>query len=184
MRDVGAALDDEAVQGRVRALDFDQFLDAPVRHLQDLCGLFGQPQDPEALAAIAARERCRLGISVSARKHNILSTGTACTEYTGFLSGTGDADVQQAWSIADAAATPPNLFATAPPASVPQVGDGFRRLEFIRIMDYPNAHMVPATDPELSSPWVSRYYDGAGVRLLKLRDPKKTLNHEREEPRR
>jgi hypothetical protein len=54
-RELVTALDDEAVQGRVRALDFDQFLDAPVRHLQDLCGLFGQPQDPEALAAIAAR---------------------------------------------------------------------------------------------------------------------------------
>jgi uncharacterized cupredoxin-like copper-binding protein len=38
----------------------------------------------------------------------------------------GDADVQQAWSIADAAATPPNLFATAPPASVPPGTGGLR----------------------------------------------------------
>ena len=30
----------------------------------------------------------------------------------------GDGDVQLAWSKADAAATPPNLLATAPPASV------------------------------------------------------------------
>lgn len=34
----------------------------------------------------------------------------------------------------------------APPASVPNVGDGARRLEFIRIMDYSNAHMVSAAD--------------------------------------
>ncbi|MFT7302893.1 MAG: sialate O-acetylesterase [Akkermansiaceae bacterium] len=33
-----------------------------------------------------------------------------------------------------------------PPASVPKVGDGARRLEFIRIMDYPSAHMVSAAD--------------------------------------
>ncbi|MFT5856748.1 MAG: sialate O-acetylesterase [Verrucomicrobiales bacterium] len=33
-----------------------------------------------------------------------------------------------------------------PPASVPKVGDGARRLEFIRIMDIPNAHMVSAAD--------------------------------------
>ena len=38
----------------------------------------------------------------------------------------GDADVQQAWSVADAAATPPNLFATAPPASVPPGTGGLR----------------------------------------------------------
>lgn len=34
----------------------------------------------------------------------------------------------------------------AAPAVVPNVADGSRRLEFIRIMDYPNAHMVPASD--------------------------------------
>jgi sialate O-acetylesterase len=34
----------------------------------------------------------------------------------------------------------------APPAKVPDVRDGARRLEFIRIMDYPNAHMVSAAD--------------------------------------
>jgi sialate O-acetylesterase len=33
-----------------------------------------------------------------------------------------------------------------PPATVPNVTDGARRLEFIRIMDYPKAHMVPACD--------------------------------------
>jgi uncharacterized cupredoxin-like copper-binding protein len=38
----------------------------------------------------------------------------------------GDADVQQAWSQADAAATPPNLLATAPPASVPPGTGGLR----------------------------------------------------------
>jgi sialate O-acetylesterase len=34
----------------------------------------------------------------------------------------------------------------APPAAVPSVSDGSRRLEFIRIMDYPDSHMVPACD--------------------------------------
>jgi uncharacterized cupredoxin-like copper-binding protein len=38
----------------------------------------------------------------------------------------GDAAVQQAWSKADAAATPPNLLATAPPASVPPSTGGLR----------------------------------------------------------
>ena len=38
----------------------------------------------------------------------------------------GDADVQEAWHVADAAATPPNLFATAPPASVPPGTGGLR----------------------------------------------------------
>jgi len=38
----------------------------------------------------------------------------------------GDADVQQAWSEADAAATPPNLLATAPPASVRPGTGGLR----------------------------------------------------------
>jgi uncharacterized cupredoxin-like copper-binding protein len=38
----------------------------------------------------------------------------------------GDGDVQQAWSRADAAATPPNLLATAPPASVPPGTGGLR----------------------------------------------------------
>ena len=38
----------------------------------------------------------------------------------------GDGAVQQAWSIADAAATPPNLMATAPPASVPPGTGGLR----------------------------------------------------------
>jgi uncharacterized cupredoxin-like copper-binding protein len=38
----------------------------------------------------------------------------------------GDADVQQAWHLADAAATPPNLLATAPPASVPPGTGGLR----------------------------------------------------------
>jgi uncharacterized cupredoxin-like copper-binding protein len=38
----------------------------------------------------------------------------------------GDADVQKAWHAADAAATPPGLFATAPPASVPAGTAGLR----------------------------------------------------------
>lgn len=40
----------------------------------------------------------------------------------------GDADVQAAWHRADAAATPPNLLATAPPASVPPSTGGLRVL--------------------------------------------------------
>jgi len=38
----------------------------------------------------------------------------------------GDADVQQAWQMADAEATPPNLLATAPPASAPPDTGGLR----------------------------------------------------------
>jgi uncharacterized cupredoxin-like copper-binding protein len=38
----------------------------------------------------------------------------------------GDAAVQEAWHLADAAATPPGLFATAPPASVPAATGGLR----------------------------------------------------------
>ncbi len=38
----------------------------------------------------------------------------------------GDADVQLAWHAADAAATPPNILATAPPASVAPGTDGLR----------------------------------------------------------
>lgn len=38
----------------------------------------------------------------------------------------GDAGVQRAWHEADAAATPPNLLATAPPASVPPDTGGLR----------------------------------------------------------
>jgi|GEM_PF-1767565 len=40
----------------------------------------------------------------------------------------GDAAVQDAWSAADAAATPPAPFATAPPASVPPDTGGLRLL--------------------------------------------------------
>jgi uncharacterized cupredoxin-like copper-binding protein len=40
----------------------------------------------------------------------------------------GDAEVQAAWHQADAAATPPNLLATAPPASVPPDTGGLRVL--------------------------------------------------------
>lgn len=40
----------------------------------------------------------------------------------------GDAGVQRAWAEADAAATPPTLLATAPPASVPPGTGGLRVL--------------------------------------------------------
>jgi uncharacterized cupredoxin-like copper-binding protein len=40
----------------------------------------------------------------------------------------GDATVQHAWAAADAAATPPGLLATAPPASVPAGTGGIRLL--------------------------------------------------------
>jgi uncharacterized cupredoxin-like copper-binding protein len=40
----------------------------------------------------------------------------------------GDAGVQAAWAAADAAATPPSAFATAPPASVPATTGGVRAL--------------------------------------------------------
>ena len=38
----------------------------------------------------------------------------------------GDQDFQGAWAVADAAATPPGPFATAPPASVAPSGTGIR----------------------------------------------------------
>ena len=38
----------------------------------------------------------------------------------------GDGDVQEAWHLADAAATPPTLLATAPPASAPPGTGGLR----------------------------------------------------------
>ena len=40
----------------------------------------------------------------------------------------GDEAVQRAWHVADAEATPPNLLATAPPASVPPDTGGLRVL--------------------------------------------------------
>ncbi|HEY7599972.1 MAG TPA: hypothetical protein VH741_08595, partial [Candidatus Limnocylindrales bacterium] len=40
----------------------------------------------------------------------------------------GDDDVQQAWAVADALATPPGLLATPPPASVPPETGGVRVL--------------------------------------------------------
>ena len=40
----------------------------------------------------------------------------------------GDERVQDAWSLANAQATPPALFASAPPASVPAEVDGLRLL--------------------------------------------------------
>ena len=60
----------------------------------------------------------------------------------------GDADVQQAWSIADAAATPPNLLATAPPASVPPGTGGLR--VFLRSGEQATVDYRVPTDEQLS----------------------------------
>ncbi len=60
----------------------------------------------------------------------------------------GDADVQQAWSIADAAATPPNLMATAPPASVPPGTGGLR--VFLRSGEQAAVDYAVPSDEQLS----------------------------------
>ena len=60
----------------------------------------------------------------------------------------GDAEVQQAWSIADAAATPPNLMATAPPASVPPGTGGLR--VFLRSGEQATVDYAVPSDEQLS----------------------------------
>ncbi len=60
----------------------------------------------------------------------------------------GDGDVQKAWSIADAAATPPNLLATAPPASVPP-GTGGLRI-FLRSGEQASVDYDVPSDEQLS----------------------------------
>jgi uncharacterized cupredoxin-like copper-binding protein len=60
----------------------------------------------------------------------------------------GDADVQQAWSVADAEATPPNLFATAPPASVPPGTGGLR--VFLRSGEQASVDYGVPSDEQLS----------------------------------
>jgi uncharacterized cupredoxin-like copper-binding protein len=60
----------------------------------------------------------------------------------------GDADVQQAWSIADAAATPPSLMATAPPASVPPGTGGLR--VFLRSGEQATVDYAVPSDEQLS----------------------------------
>ena len=51
-RELARALDDPALDGRVRLLDFDRFLDAPEAGLEDICQFFGQGQDPATLASV------------------------------------------------------------------------------------------------------------------------------------
>ena len=60
----------------------------------------------------------------------------------------GDADVQQAWSVADAAATPPNILATAPPASVPPGTGGLR--VFVRSGEQASVDYDVPSDEQLS----------------------------------
>ena len=60
----------------------------------------------------------------------------------------GDAAVQQAWSVADAAATPPNLLATAPPASVPPGTGGLR--VFLRSGEQAEVDYSVPSDEQLS----------------------------------
>jgi uncharacterized cupredoxin-like copper-binding protein len=60
----------------------------------------------------------------------------------------GDNDVQQAWHLADAEATPPNLLATAPPASVPPGTDGLR--VFLRSGQQASVDYVVPGDEQLS----------------------------------
>lgn len=60
----------------------------------------------------------------------------------------GDADVQRAWSTADAAATPPGPFATPPPASAPAGTGGVRLL--VRSGEQASVDWtVPAAEPLL-----------------------------------
>lgn len=51
-RELARALDDPALDGRVRLLDFDRFLDAPETGLEDICRFLGQGQDPPTLASV------------------------------------------------------------------------------------------------------------------------------------
>lgn len=60
----------------------------------------------------------------------------------------GDAAVQRAWSVADAAATPPNLLATAPPASVPPGTGGLR--VFLRSGEQAEVDYSVPSDEQLS----------------------------------
>lgn len=60
----------------------------------------------------------------------------------------GDAGVQQAWSEADAAATPPNLLATAPPASAPPGTGGLR--VFLRSGEQASVDYAVPGDEQLS----------------------------------
>ena len=60
----------------------------------------------------------------------------------------GDGAVQQAWSIADVAATPPNMLATAPPASVPPGTGGLR--VFLRSGEQATVDYSVPADEQLS----------------------------------
>ena len=59
----------------------------------------------------------------------------------------GDADVQRTWHEADAAATPPNMLATPPPASVPPGTGGLR--VFLRSGEQASADYHVPGDEEL-----------------------------------
>jgi hypothetical protein len=50
-RELARALDDPALDGRVRLLDFDRFLEAPEAGLEDICRFLGQRQEPATLAS-------------------------------------------------------------------------------------------------------------------------------------
>lgn len=56
VRHMAAALDDPALAGRVRGLDFDDYLADPAAELGRLADFFGCPQPPATLAALAAGE--------------------------------------------------------------------------------------------------------------------------------
>ena len=60
----------------------------------------------------------------------------------------GDGEVQAAWSIADAAATPSHLLATAPPASVPPGTGGLR--VFLRSGEQASVDYGVPSDEQLS----------------------------------
>jgi uncharacterized cupredoxin-like copper-binding protein len=60
----------------------------------------------------------------------------------------GDGEVQRAWSEADAAATPPNMLSTAPPASVPPSTGGLR--VFLRSGEQAEADYDVPSDEDLA----------------------------------
>ena len=60
----------------------------------------------------------------------------------------GGADVQRAWNVADAGATPPSLLATAPPASVPPDTGGLR--VFLRSGEQASVDYDVPSDEQLS----------------------------------
>lgn len=82
----------------------------------------------------------------------------------------GDATVQEAWAAADAAATPPAPFTTAPPASVPPGTGGLRLLlpsGARATVDY----VVPLTGPLMLLCHIPGHIEHGMIGRVELRTP-------------